>query len=499
MAGADDLRGELLGRALAAGARDLAVALHQLAEAVDVDRLPAFLGELHGELDREPERRRELEGLLAADRLVPGELVEDLLAARERLAEALLLEPNDALDLLGVLAQLGVGVAHLLDHDGREPVDALEPDALAVLDRAAKEAAADVGAALVSGRDAVGDQERDGAAVVGEHAVGLARRLALGVADGGLGLDPVHDDPEAVGVVVRGDALDDAGGALEPHPGVDVLCGQRDELVPGPQVELHEDEVVELVEAVAVAGLAAGLAAAVLLAAVEEDLRAGAARAGLGGLPEVVVAEPHDPLGRHSDALPGLDRDGVLVEAEERVPLVDGHPEPLGIELQVLRDELPRVVDGLVLEVVAEREVAHHLEEGVVAVGAPDVLEIGVLAAGAQAFLDAHGARAGRLLRPQEVRLERLHARDDEERRGVVGRRDQRMRGHTQMPALLVEALEAVAQLCRRPHADSVGRAPHDTTRVWCQNAASAAESGRVRSSHVWGLSPAMSRKAVVR
>ena len=42
----DDLGGELLGRALAAGARDLAVALHQLAEAVDVDRLAALLGEL---------------------------------------------------------------------------------------------------------------------------------------------------------------------------------------------------------------------------------------------------------------------------------------------------------------------------------------------------------------------------------------------------------------------------------------------------------------------
>ena len=48
-----------------------------------------------------------------------GELVELLLAARERLAEALLLEPDDALDLGGVLAQLGVGVAHLLDRRRR--------------------------------------------------------------------------------------------------------------------------------------------------------------------------------------------------------------------------------------------------------------------------------------------------------------------------------------------------------------------------------------------
>ena len=59
--------------------------------------------------------------------------------------------------------------------------------------------------------------------------------------------------------------------------------------------------------------------------------------------------------------------------------------EPLGVELHVLGDELPGEVDRLVLEVVAEREVAEHLEEGAVAVGAADVLEIGVLAARAQA------------------------------------------------------------------------------------------------------------------
>ena len=60
-------------------------------------------------------------------------------------------------------------------------------------------------------------------------------------------------------------------------------------------------------------------------------------------------------------------------------------------------DELPRDVDGLVLEVVAEREVAEHLEERAVPVGAADVLEVGVLAAGAQHLLDADDALRGRL------------------------------------------------------------------------------------------------------
>src|SRR5581483_3469393 len=95
------------------------------------------------------------------------------------------------------------------------------------------------------------------------------------------------------------------------------------------QVVLHEDEVVELHVAVAVAaGAAVGAAAAVLGAAVVEDLRARPARARVGGLPEVVLPEPHDPLAGDPDPLPRLDRDRVLVEAEGGVALVDGRPEP---------------------------------------------------------------------------------------------------------------------------------------------------------------------------
>ena len=99
----------------------------------------------------------------------------------------------------------------------------------------------------------------------------------------------------------------------------------------GPQLVLHEDEVVELHVAVAFAARAAVVApAAVLGAAIEEELRARAARARVGRLPEVVLPEPDDPLRRDPDPLPGLDRDGVLVELEGRVALVDGRPQAVG-------------------------------------------------------------------------------------------------------------------------------------------------------------------------
>jgi len=49
--------------------------------------------------------------------------------------------------------------------------------------------------------------------------------------------------------------------------------------------------------------------------------------------------------------------------------------------------ELPGKLDCLALEVVAEAEVAQHLEESVMACGVADVLQVVVLAAGTYAAL----------------------------------------------------------------------------------------------------------------
>ena len=80
---------------LAAGARDRAVLGHPGAVVVDVDGLAALLGELDRELEREAVGGGERERVLARDRVLAGELVEDLEAALERLAEALLLRLDD--------------------------------------------------------------------------------------------------------------------------------------------------------------------------------------------------------------------------------------------------------------------------------------------------------------------------------------------------------------------------------------------------------------------
>ena len=112
--------------------------------------------------------------------------------------------------------------------------------------------------------------------------------------------------------------------------------------------------------------------------AVVVELRARAARAGRARLPEVLRArQQHDPLARHADRQPRLDRLLVGAEAELVVALEDRDPDPLGVEAEVLERELPRHLDGALLEVVADREVAEHLEEGEVALGEADLVDVG--------------------------------------------------------------------------------------------------------------------------
>src|SRR5439155_1623635 len=93
------------------------------------------------------------------------------------------------------------------------------------------------------------------------------------------------------------------------------------------------------------------------------------------------------------------------------------------------------------LEVVAEREVAEHLEEREVPVRVADVLDV----AGPKHLL--HGGRAtiGRLGETKEERLELIHPGVREQQRGVV--RDQRGGGHDPMLPLLEEPEERLSDL----------------------------------------------------
>ena len=92
---------------------------------------------------------------------------------------------------------------------------------------------------------------------------------------------------------------------------------------------------------------------------------------------------------------------------------------PEAIACRVRNSSRPRAMASS-LEVVAEAEVAQHLEEGVVVGGAADVVDV----AGAKALLAGGGPREFQLDLAQEVVLELVHAGGREQHRGVPGRHE---------------------------------------------------------------------------
>ncbi len=71
----------------------------------------------------------------------------------------------------------------------------------------------------------------------------------------------------------------------------------------------------------------------------------------------------------------------------------DGDVETVFGQGEFAGEQVPGEVDGVGFEVIAEGEIAEHFEEGVMAAGVADVVEIVVFAAGADALLRGGGAR----------------------------------------------------------------------------------------------------------
>ncbi len=245
-----------------------------------------------------------------------------------------------------------------------------------------------------------------------------------------------HQAAKDVGLEVGLDALKDGRHALEAHPGIDVLLGQRLERSVLVALVLHEHEVPVLHVPVAIASRRALLgAAAESLTLVVVQLRARSARPGGAGGPEVVGStHAHDSLGGHVALLKPQPLGLVVI-------LVDRRPDPLGVELQDLGGVLPRPADGLSLEVVAEAEVAEHLEERVVATGGADDVDVG----SAHALLARGGPSETEVLEAQKRRLELHHSSCSQQQRRIVG--DQRARRVTRTTLALEEREEAFADL----------------------------------------------------
>ena len=304
----------------------------------------------------------------------------------------------------------------------------MDPQQPPVPRRPAQQPPQHVAPPLVGGHDAVAYHEGGGTDVIGDHPQGHVLLLVLSVGHPRDFADVLHDVLDGVHLKEVAHPLHDAGQPLQAHAGVDVGMLQRLVMASPVTVELGEHQVPELHVPVAVAAHAAGRgAAAVRLSPVKIQLGAGAAGAG-AVLPEVILlAQADDAIRRHSHFL-RPDIEGLIVV------LVDAHPDPILRQLQHLGDELPGPGRGLVLEIVAEAEVAQHLKIGAVAGGLAHPLDVG----GADALLaGGHPLAGGRHLAGEEL-LHGRHARVDEQQ-GFVLLRYQREAGQPQMPLAFIK------------------------------------------------------------
>jgi len=360
----------------------LPLLLHGALEPLEVGLEAALAGQQGGQVGRESVGVVEEEDLVPRDppgaRVPFRRLLEAGQALGEGGAEALLFELQRHPHRRRRVAELGVGVPHHLHDEARQlgQEGTVEAEPVPLHRRAPQDPPDHVAATLVAREDPLGEREGEAADVVGDDVHGRTVRPLVGPP--AHLLDQRDQRTEGARLEERPLPLEDHGDPLQAEPGVDPAVLERREPPVGLHVVLREDHVADLDPPVAVASRAALRAvAADVRPEVVVDLGVRAARAGVTRRPPEVVllAEAVDPLARHPD-LPLPDRERLVVL------LVDGDLELLRRQPQQPREELPVPGDRLALEVVAEGEVAEHLEEGEVAKRLADLFDVGGAEAG---------------------------------------------------------------------------------------------------------------------
>ena len=242
------------------------------------------------------------------------------------------------------------------------------------------------------------------------------RRTARVVRIGILGefLNLRKDSREELRLIDRLHALHECGHALHAHARVHIGFCERNERPVRRLVVLHEDVVPDFNPLAAFAGWTA-IRSAVGFVDGDEHLRIGSAGSRLSRRtpPVVLLREKIDVLLWNPLRLPDFRR--LRVARSVLVACKAGHLDLLGSEAQLLRQELEAHRDRLLLEVVAERPVAEHLEEGQME-GIAHLVDV----PRPQAFLHIGQTRSRRVLLPQQIGDERMHPRRREQTGRVI-------------------------------------------------------------------------------
>ena len=444
-----DLLARRLPGTLPGGPRSGFLLLHRRVEALLVDGDTAAAQRILGQVIGKAIGVVELECGSTIERTAlvhrPRRLVEQFEALVERAAELGFFALEHFLNKRLPALQFGIGLAHLGNQRGNQAMHQrlTRAEEVCMPHGATHDPPQDIAAAFVRGQDAVGHQEACRAQMVGNNAVtGGAVTFRL---YSGQPLTRRDQVPEGVGVVIVVHALHHRGDAFDPHSRIDARLGQVADDFIGFLRELHEHEVPDLDKAVAIFLGRTRRATPDMVAMIVEDFRTRAAGAIRAHGPEIVLGRDTD------DALVG--ETGELFPEIESfvVGMIDSDQQAILVEAPFLGQQCPSMQDGLLLEVIAEAEIAEHLEEGVVARGVADIVEIVVLAPGADAFLRTRRTRRGRGFEPRERVLERHHAGVDEHQRGIA-ERHQRRAGNFRMFVTGEIVEETAADVVGRSH-----------------------------------------------
>ena len=430
---------------LASGARGFFLLRHRRIKAGHIHRHPTLTRHVLGEIQREAVGVVQAERSSAGDDVVADagrHLFENLHARIQRFGEALFFGQQGTLGGGAAFAQDRIGFAHQVIQRGDQFVEERLAHAQhpAVTQRTADNPAQHIAAAFVRRQHTIDNQESAGADVVSNHAQGFVFQIV-----GGGELGRVPDQAlEQIDFIIGMHMLQDRGDALQAHAGIHAGGRQRRQRAVGRTVELHEHVVPDFDETIAIFIRGTGRATEVVRAVIVEDFTARAAGTGIGHLPEIV--------GRKRRALVVTDADDAfrwqtnLIQPDVVglvVGVIDRGQQALFRQLPDLGQQLPGPANGFFLEIVTERPVAQHLEEGVVARGVTHRIQIVVFATRTQAALHIGGAHIAALFRTQEHVLELHHAGIGEQQGGVIARH-QRRRRHDGM-ALGGEEVEKVA------------------------------------------------------
>ena len=252
---------------------------------------------------------------------VRDHLIEQAKSLVQGVEKPFLFSLRDMLDRRTMPFQLGIGALHPNNHGFRQamekrPVEA-ETERPPIAPGPAEDAPEDIPAAFVRRQNAVRDHEADRPQVIRDHshrpvvirgdAIPLSRHAR----------NRADDRLEQIGVVVIGLALGDGGETLEAHARIDAGFGQRVQCAFVIAVELHEDQVPDFDDPVAIPvrhGIARDRRALVVV-----DLGTWSAGTGLRHLPEIILLPAsHDAGRRHADLLP--ERKGLIILAEDGDP-----------------------------------------------------------------------------------------------------------------------------------------------------------------------------------